>query len=189
MTTTSSIGSSSQQQLQSVLSNRGGSFGDNPFLKLLTEQLRNQTPLEPVDNESFMNQMASYTSMQEQRSLNANLLKLLDYQGVLARVQGLSQGSALLGKEVTYAGEDGKEAKGTVESVYVAETGEVRLKLGGDKEIDMREVIGIASANGQPPAPTPPDGTPPEGTPAGGGTTPASGSSNPPTNPGSSSGS
>lgn len=188
--TTSSIDPTSSNNGTSVLSTRSASYGDNPFLQLLTTQLRNQTPLEPVDNESFMNQMASYTSMQEQRSLNANLLKLLDYQGVLARVQGLSQGSALLGKEVTYAGEDGKEARGTVESIYVAETGEVRLKLGGDKEIDMREVIGIGAASGTPaaatppPEGTPPEGTPPEGTPAGSGTPPASGSSTPPTNPG-----
>lgn len=131
-----------------VLSSRRASYGDNPFLRLLTEQLKNQTPLEPVDNESFMNQMASYTTMQEQRDLNTNLLKLLDYQGVLARVQGLSQGSALLGKEVSYLGEGGKEAQGQVSSVFVTETGDVRLKLADGKEIDLRTVTGIAEAGG-----------------------------------------
>ena len=129
-----------------VLANRRASYGDNPFLQLLTEQLRNQTPLEPVDNESFMNQMASYTTMQEQRELNTNMLALLDYQGLLARVQGLSQGSALLGKEVTFTGDDGAEQRGNVESVFVAESGEVKLKLDGDREIDLREVLGIAAA-------------------------------------------
>jgi flagellar basal-body rod modification protein FlgD len=68
-----------------VLSNQGGSFGDNPFLQLLTEQLKNQTPLQPVDDASFMNQMATYSSMQQQQDLNKNMLSLLDYQGVLAR--------------------------------------------------------------------------------------------------------
>ena len=131
-----------------VLSSRRASYGDNPFLRLLTEQLKNQTPLEPVDNESFMNQMASYTTMQEQRDLNTNLLKLLDYQGVLARVQGLSQGSALLGKEVSYLGEGGKETQGQVSSVFVTETGDVRLKLADGKEIDLRTVTGIAEAGG-----------------------------------------
>jgi flagellar basal-body rod modification protein FlgD len=123
-------------------------MGDNPFLTLLTTQLRNQTPLEPVDNESFMNQMASFTTMQEQRDLNGNLLKLLDFQGVLARVQGLSQGSALLGKEVSYAGDGGVEASGRVESVFVAETGEVRLKLDGDRTIDLRAVLAIRQGTG-----------------------------------------
>jgi flagellar basal-body rod modification protein FlgD len=67
MTTTSGITGSGSQN--SVLSSKGGQFGENPFLLLLTEQLKNQTPLEPVDNESFMNQMASYSSMQQQQDL------------------------------------------------------------------------------------------------------------------------
>ncbi len=127
----------------SVLSTRQADYGDNPFLRLLTEQLRNQTPLDPVDNESFMNQMASYSNMEEQRQLNDNMLKLLDYQGLLARVQGLGEGSALLGKEVTFT-QDGVETSDTVDSLYVAETGDIRLRLAGGSEIDMRSVIGIA---------------------------------------------
>jgi flagellar basal-body rod modification protein FlgD len=143
MTTTSNVSSTTSTNGTSVLSTSKASYGDSTFLTLLTEQLKNQTPLEPVDNESFMNQMASYTTMQEQRDLNGNMLKLLDYQGVLARAQGLSQGSALLGKEINYADADGKTASGTVQSIYVAETGDVRLKLEGGKEVDMRSVLGI----------------------------------------------
>ena len=144
--TTTSIGNLNSNGGTSVLSTNKASYGDNPFLTLLTEQLKNQTPLEPVDNESFMNQMASYTSMQEQRDLNSNMLKLLDYQGVLARAQGLSQGSALLGKEVTFANEEGKTSSGTVDSIYVAESGDVRLKLTDGKEVDLRSVLGITQA-------------------------------------------
>jgi flagellar basal-body rod modification protein FlgD len=128
-----------------VLSTDQAKYGENPFLRLLTEQLRNQTPLEPVDNESFMNQMASYSTMEEQRQLNSNMLELLDYQGALARMQGLGQGSALLDKQVSYAGEGGVEATGVVESVFVNEEGDIRLKLDSGKEIDLRAVLGIAT--------------------------------------------
>lgn len=145
---TTGINSLSTSNGNAVMGTRAATMGDNPFLTLLTTQLRNQTPLEPVDNESFMNQMASFTTMQEQRDLNGNLLKLLDFQGVLARVQGLSQGSALLGKEVSYAGDGGAEASGRVESVFVAETGEVRLKLDGDRTIDLRAVLAIRQGTG-----------------------------------------
>uniref|UniRef100_UPI00334062EB flagellar hook capping FlgD N-terminal domain-containing protein n=1 Tax=Gemmatimonas sp. TaxID=1962908 RepID=UPI00334062EB len=72
MTTTSNVSSTTSTNGTSVLSTSQASYGDNPFLKLLTEQLKNQTPIEPVDNESFMNQMASFTTMQEQRDLNGN---------------------------------------------------------------------------------------------------------------------
>ena len=143
MTTTSNVSSTTSTNGTSVLGTSSATFGDSTFLTLLTEQLKNQTPLEPVDNESFMNQMASYTSMEEQRSLNSNMLKLLDYQGALARAQGLSEGSALLGKQISYATDDGKTASGTVQSIYVAETGDVRLKLADGKEVDMRSVLGI----------------------------------------------
>jgi flagellar basal-body rod modification protein FlgD len=146
-TATSSITSLNNQGGTGVLSTGQASFGDNAFLKLLTEQLRNQTPLEPVDNAAFMNQMASYTTMQEQRDLNGNMLKLLDYQGVLARMQGLGQGSALLGKEVTYLNDEGKAASGTVASVYVAESGDVRLKLGNGADVEMRKITGITQAS------------------------------------------
>ncbi|MCA8963753.1 MAG: hypothetical protein H6838_03725 [Planctomycetes bacterium] len=142
---TTGIGSLSTGGGTSVLSTSQTSYNDNPFLRLLTEQLKNQTPLEPVDNEAFMNQMASYTTMQEQRDLNSNMLKLLDYQGVLARAQGLGQGSALLDKEVSFAGADGTAETGTVQSVYIDQLGDIRLKLDGDRDIGMREVIGITS--------------------------------------------
>jgi flagellar basal-body rod modification protein FlgD len=143
MTTTSSITSLSGNTGTTVLSTNAASYGDNPFLLLLTEQLKNQSPLEPVDNESFMSQIASYSNMQEQKELNANMLKLLDYQGVLARVQGLGQASALLGKEVSYVDANGGEASAQVASVYVAATGDVRLRLDDGSDIDMREVLGI----------------------------------------------
>ena len=168
---TTGINSLSSSNGNAVMGTRAATMGDNPFLTLLTTQLRNQTPLEPVDNESFMNQMASFTTMQEQRDLNGNLLKLLDFQGVLARVQGLSQGSALLGKEVSYAGEGGVEANGRVESVFVAETGEVRLKLDGDRTIDLRAVLAIRNGSGA-------GSTPANGTATGGANANAGGNAN-----------
>ena len=128
-----------------IMGTQKAEYGDNQFLELLTQQLRNQTPFEPVDSESFNTQLASYSNMEEQRELNANMLQLLDYQGVLARSQGLSQGSALLGKSVEYVSEDGTTSAEPVQSVFVAETGDVRLRLASGTEIDMRQVLGITA--------------------------------------------
>ena len=129
---------------QSVLSTSGGSYGENPFLSLLTAQLQNQTPLQPVDNDSFTQQLATYSSMEEQKELNDNLLNLLDFQGLLARLQGLSEGSNLLGKEVTWF-EGNLEKSGTVDSVFVDESGDVRLKV-GEQAIDLRQVAAIGNS-------------------------------------------
>lgn len=128
----------------SALSTSKAKFADNPFLRLLVQELRSQTPLEPVDNGAFMEQMASFSSMEQQRELNDNLLQLLDFQGTLARMQGLSQASALLGKEITFALEGGRTGKGVVESVFVDDEGEVRVKV-GDREISLRQITGVTS--------------------------------------------
>ena len=128
-----------------ILGSRKATGDNNQFLDLLTQQLRNQTPFEPVDSSSFNEQLASYSSMEEQRNLNSSMTQLLDYQGVLARSQGLSQGSALLGKTVEYVGADGTTAAESVTSVLVAETGDVRLRLKSGAEIDMRQVLGITA--------------------------------------------
>ena len=128
--------------LNNVVSSQSGTFDDNPFLTLLIAQLRNQTPLEPVDNASFMQQVATFSSMEEQRNLNANMLKLLDLQSLLARLQGLSEGSALLGKEVTYTIDGNRTGKGEVNSVYINEEGEVRMRI-GDDDISMSQIVAI----------------------------------------------
>ena len=125
-----------------VLDSGTAKFGDNKFLNLLIAQLQNQTPLEPVDNASFMQQMASYSSMTEQKELNSNMLSLLDYQGVLARLQSLSEGSTMLGKEVTYITKNGDKT-GKVESIFVTDKGEVRMRI-GKEEISMSQITGIA---------------------------------------------
>ena len=130
-----------------VLSTRGAQFGENPFLQLLVAQMRSQTPMEPVDNAAFMEQLASFSSMEEQRQLNENMLALLDYQGVLARLQGLSEGSALLGKEVEWVGEGGTEKSGVVDSVYVTEQGGVRLRV-GDEDVALGSITSIRQNGG-----------------------------------------
>ncbi len=125
-----------------VLSTNEANFGDNPFLSLLVAEMKTQTPLDPVDSASFTEQMASYSSIEQQQELNENMLQLLDFQGLLARLQGLSEGSSLLGKNVEYVSDDGVEMEGKVDSVFVTEEGDVRLRV-GDQEVDMRRVTAI----------------------------------------------
>jgi flagellar basal-body rod modification protein FlgD len=141
MSTVESVSSSQASTMSPVTGRAVGT--DNPFLSLLIANLRNQTPTEPVDNSSFMNQMAQLSSMQEQKKLNDNLGDLLKFQGALARLDGLSRGAGLLGKEVEYVSEDGQTTShGVVASVRVDDQGIVRLDLGGE-EINIAQVVGI----------------------------------------------
>jgi hypothetical protein len=64
---------------------------------------------------------------------------------VLARMQGLSQGSALLGKDVTYKSAQGPDVTNTVTSVYVANDGSVHLKVTGGDDLPLGAVTAIAN--------------------------------------------
>lgn len=122
------------------------SFGDNPFLQLLVAEMQAQTPLDPVDNASFMNQMAQFSSMEQQKELNENMLALLQFQGALARLNGLSQGSALIGREVEYVvDEKGTTKKGIVEGLSVDEDGNVLVRIDG-KDNPLSSIVGVSGA-------------------------------------------
>lgn len=146
MTSTSVGGLNSSGTDGSVLGTTNAQFQDTTFLTLLTTQLKNQTPLEPVDNAAFMNQMASFSSMTQQQELNSNMLKLLDYQGLLARLQGLSEGSALLGKQVTYLNDSQQSLQATVQSIYINDQGEVHARLSDGGDVTMRQITAIGQA-------------------------------------------
>ena len=49
----------------------------NFFLKMLTTQLQNQDPTQPLDTNQFTQQIAQYSGVQQQVSTNSNLEKLL----------------------------------------------------------------------------------------------------------------
>ncbi|MFB3816386.1 MAG: flagellar hook assembly protein FlgD [Candidatus Methylomirabilales bacterium] len=66
------------------------------FLKLLTVQLRNQDPLNPMQNTEFMAQTAQFSSLEQLQNMNRSLERLLAQSG-----GGLTGGAALLGRTVT----------------------------------------------------------------------------------------
>lgn len=52
-------------------------LGKEEFLKLLTTQLANQNPLEPVDNQAFIAQLAQFATVEQQSQMNSTLESLL----------------------------------------------------------------------------------------------------------------
>lgn len=97
---------------------------DNVFLKILVSQLQNQNPLEPLDNGEFIQQMASFTEVEEASILNEQIGALVQLQQLLAGQAAFSQSANLVGKTVTYLHpETGEELTGFVKSVKVDESG------------------------------------------------------------------
>jgi len=52
----------------------------NQFLTLLTTQLKNQDPLDPMDSTEFTSQLVQFASVEQQIYQNSNLEKLVSYQ-------------------------------------------------------------------------------------------------------------
>ena len=65
------------------------SLDKQAFLKLLTTQLQHQNPLEPMDNQQFVAQMAEFSALEQMQNLNKNFA-----------AAALMQASTILGKYV-----------------------------------------------------------------------------------------
>ena len=48
-------------------------IGQSDFLSLLVAQLKNQDPMNPVDNAQFVNQLATFSSLEQLISINGNV--------------------------------------------------------------------------------------------------------------------
>ncbi|WGK69381.1 flagellar hook capping FlgD N-terminal domain-containing protein [Candidatus Haliotispira prima] len=69
-------------------------LGKDSFLRILTEQLKNQDPLKPQDDKEFIAQMAQFNSLEQMMELNKGFTEL-------SRRFGQGQALGLLGREVT----------------------------------------------------------------------------------------
>src|SRR6266540_5547596 len=99
MTTNASAVSSSAtlpQQSSAVTATKG--LGKDDFLKLLTAQLANQDPLQPVDNQAFIAQLAQFSSVEQLQNLTSRLDTLLL---ATASTNQMSTAS-LVGKDVAF---------------------------------------------------------------------------------------
>jgi flagellar basal-body rod modification protein FlgD len=48
------------------------------FLQLLVTQLKNQDPMNPINNEQFLTQLATFSSLEQLISINAAVTELAD---------------------------------------------------------------------------------------------------------------
>ena len=94
------------------------------YMKLLVTQLKNQNPLEPLDNNEMASQLAQFSQLQQLESMNSNFAK------VLAGTER-DYANSLIGKEISFGSEnetgDRDIASGIVEEVINNVDGEIIL--------------------------------------------------------------
>ena len=103
-------------------------LGKDAFFKLLIKQLQYQDPLQPMDNQAFIAQMAQFTTLEQMQNLNRSNL------------QGLAVG--LLGRKLD--GIDsltGKPWSGTANGVRMVD-GEVKVLVDGEEKA-VKDVLQV----------------------------------------------
>lgn len=73
-------------------------LGKEEFLKLLMAQIKNQDPLNPMDDKEFISQMTTFSSLEQMMNMNSSIQQLVNNQ----LVSPVIQYSHMIGKEVSY---------------------------------------------------------------------------------------
>ena len=93
------------------------------FLQLLTSQITNQDPLEPMKDTEFISQMANIASLEQMEQFSKGFSKFADSQHAM-----LAQG--YLGHEVKIQDND-REVSGIVESINTNDEGTPEIVVNG----------------------------------------------------------
>ncbi len=105
------------------------------YMTLLVTQLRNQNPLEPMDNAEMTSQLVQLSQLDHLENISST------FQKALLAVQ-MSEATGMIGKQVTFMSKDqGALTIGTVEGVEVYD-GQVLLKV-GSHYVDLGEVMSV----------------------------------------------
>ncbi|MGG3279710.1 flagellar hook capping FlgD N-terminal domain-containing protein [Paenibacillus solani] len=121
-------------------SGNGQELGKDQFLSILITQLRNQDPLQPMQDREFIAQMAQFTSLEQLMNINTQLT---------AMSQSLGAASSLIGKQISwmFTPEDGSGTimkSGIVDSIIVREG--IHYAQVGGSEVALDEIIKIENA-------------------------------------------
>ena len=111
-------------------------LGQADFLKLLTVQLQSQDPMKPMEDTSFMAQMAQFSALQQSSAMATDISKL---QSDFA----LQSATGMIGRQVTLNTTKGL-VTGLVQSVD-SSTGSVNVNVGGTA-YPLSKVVGVAPA-------------------------------------------
>jgi len=123
------------------------SLGQADFLRLMTEQLKHQDPLKPMENSAFLGQLAQFSTVQGIQGLNATVN---GFAGSMASDQ-LLRGATMVGREVLLpsaklALPDGGEAGGIVAA---PSSGMVTFEITDPNGLPVRQFTVPAKAAGE----------------------------------------
>jgi len=124
----------------STLSTSGPSFtnpstnlGENDFLMLMMQQLKNQDPLQPSDPTQYMSELANFSSLEQQTQIASSTASA-------ATQQASASALGLLGHTVSYKDSSGVTQTGTVSKVDFTSSGP-SLTIGTASGISLGSIL------------------------------------------------
>jgi flagellar basal-body rod modification protein FlgD len=114
------------------------SMGRDQFLNLLVTQMRNQNPLDPINDSEFVAQLAQFSTLEGIEKLNANF-------GDMLKLQQLTQGANLVGRVAIYDQlESSEPGRGVVQAVSLI--GQQLNLVIGNRLVPLELIRGLANA-------------------------------------------
>jgi flagellar basal-body rod modification protein FlgD len=117
----------------------------NTFLTLLTTQIKNQSPTDPLDTNQMTNQLVQFASVEQQISMNQNLQRML----ALEQASQLTASAPLIGRNVEVEAEQISLQNGVgtlrLPAAGASQTALVTIRGSGDRII-RQETVQLGTA-------------------------------------------
>ena len=118
-------------------SNKAASLGKDDFLKLFVAQLQHQDPSSPMDTNDSMQQMSSFSMVEQITNMASTNTKI-------AASLNTSSAVGLIGRTVTYMDSNDQLHSGKVEKVATSKDGVSTITVGGLAGIDPSTITEVA---------------------------------------------
>ena len=134
--TTGATSPQSQSGSTSV-SNPKAALDKDGFLRLFVAQLQHQDPSSPMDTNESMQQMSSFSMVEQITNMASTNTKIADSLNTSSAV-------GLIGNTVTYLDDKGVPQTGKVERVATSKDGVASITVAGAAGIDPKSIIEVA---------------------------------------------
>lgn len=134
--TTLSTPGSTLSTAGSTLAPPTNGMGQNDFLMLMMDQLKNQDPLNPSDPTQYLSELAQFSSLQQQNSIATSTSSA-------ATQSATSSALSLLGRTISFADSRGVTQTGVVSKVDFGSSGPT-LTVGSNSGIKLSSVTEAA---------------------------------------------
>lgn len=141
MNSVSAIDTTATPATDTASTAKTSTLGYKDFLNLLTVQLENQDPFDPMSDTDFIAQMANFSTLEQVNTLSDN------FSTYSARQQQLSS-QAFLGRTVTVSPSDSSSATGTVTAVTYDDKGGIQVTINGT-QYDAADITSTTEAAAQ----------------------------------------